>query len=38
MLVAAIEQGKTLLEQVFTVPSSFPSLADLMRLGAKRNR
>jgi ribose transport system substrate-binding protein len=38
MLVAALEQGKSSLEQVLTVPSSFPSLADLMRQGAKRNR
>ena len=38
MLVAAIEQGKTPLGQILTVPSSFPSLADLMRQGAKRNR
>jgi ribose transport system substrate-binding protein len=36
MLVAAIEQGKNPLEQVLTVPSSFPPLADLMRLGASR--
>jgi ribose transport system substrate-binding protein len=34
MLVAAIQQEKNPLEQVLTVPSSFPSLADLMRLGA----
>jgi ribose transport system substrate-binding protein len=33
MLVAALEQGKNPLEQVLTVPSSFPSLADLMRQG-----
>jgi ribose transport system substrate-binding protein len=34
MLVAAMEQGKNPLEQVLTVPSSFPSLADLMRQGS----
>jgi ribose transport system substrate-binding protein len=36
MLVAAIEQGQNPIEQVLTVPSSFPSLADLMRLGASK--
>jgi ribose transport system substrate-binding protein len=36
MLVAAIEQGKNPLEQVLTVPSSFPSLADLMRQGISK--
>jgi ribose transport system substrate-binding protein len=34
MLVAAMEHGKNPLEQVLTVPSSFPSLADLMRQGS----
>jgi len=34
MLVAALEQGKNPLEQVLTIPTSFPSLADLMRQGA----
>ena len=34
MLVAAIRQEKNPLEQVLTVPSSFPSLAELMRRGA----
>jgi ribose transport system substrate-binding protein len=34
MLVAAIQQEKNPLEQVLTVPSSFPSLADLLRPGA----
>jgi ribose transport system substrate-binding protein len=34
MLVAAIQQGKNPLEQVLTVPSSYPSLAELMRRGA----
>jgi ribose transport system substrate-binding protein len=36
MLVAAIEQGRNPLEQVLTVPSSFPSLADLMRQGTNK--
>jgi ribose transport system substrate-binding protein len=36
MLVAALEQGKSPLEQVLTVPSSFPSLADLMHQGTKK--
>ena len=36
MLVAALEQGKNPLEQVLTVPSSFPSLPDLMRQGNSR--
>jgi ribose transport system substrate-binding protein len=31
MLVAAIDQGKNPLEQVLTIPSSFPPLVDLMR-------
>jgi ribose transport system substrate-binding protein len=34
MLVAALSQGKNPLEQVLTIPTSFPSLADLMRQGA----
>jgi ribose transport system substrate-binding protein len=34
MLVAALEQGKNPLEQVLTIPTSFPSLAGLMRQGA----
>ena len=34
MLVAALGQGKNPLEQVLTIPTSFPSLADLMRQGA----
>jgi ribose transport system substrate-binding protein len=36
MLVAALEQGKNPLEQVLTIPTSFPSLADLMRQGASK--
>jgi ABC-type sugar transport system substrate-binding protein len=36
MLVAALGQGKNPLEQVLTVPTSFPSLADLMRQGASK--
>jgi len=36
MLVAALEQGKNPLEQVLTIPTSFPSLADLMRQGARK--
>jgi hypothetical protein len=36
MLVAALEQGKNPLEQVLTVPSSFPSLTDLLRLGKSK--
>ncbi|HEY0701684.1 MAG TPA: substrate-binding domain-containing protein [Candidatus Acidoferrales bacterium] len=36
MLVAALEQGKNPLEQVLTVPSSFPSLTDLMRQGKSK--
>jgi len=34
--VAALEQGKNPLEQVLTIPTSFPSLADLMRQGASK--
>jgi ribose transport system substrate-binding protein len=37
MLIAALEQGKNPAEQVLTVPSSFPSLADLLRQGANKN-
>jgi ribose transport system substrate-binding protein len=36
MLVAALKQGKNPLEQVLTIPTSFPSLADLMRQGASK--
>jgi ribose transport system substrate-binding protein len=36
MLIAALEQGKNPAEQVLTVPSSFPSLADLMRQGTNK--
>jgi hypothetical protein len=33
MLVAAVRDGKTPPEQVLTVPTSFPSLEELMRAG-----
>jgi len=36
MLVAAMEHAKNPLEQVLTIPSSFPSLADLMRQGTNK--
>lgn len=36
MLVAALEQGKTPLEQVLTIPSSFPPLPELMRQGTNK--
>ena len=36
MLVAALEQRANPLEQVLTVPSSIPSLTDLMRQGKSK--
>jgi ribose transport system substrate-binding protein len=36
MLVAAIEQGKNPMEQVLTIPSSFPPLPELLRIGKAR--
>jgi ribose transport system substrate-binding protein len=38
MLIAAMEHGKNPLEQVLTVPSSFPSLSDLVRRGDDKTK